>query len=82
VSLLKNIECSVGDVALKSQVLVCKEIVDRVSLDITVAGMDVPILKLSLGDSEKIAKFVLDIFMVERFHSEDFVSRCSSVESH
>ena len=73
-SLLEDVDGSSGDVILKSKILVSEEVIDGVSLDLTVAGVDIPVFELSLGDSQEISEFILDVLVVESFHGEDLIS--------
>jgi len=79
--LLENVDGSSSDVILESKILVSEEVIHGISLDFTVASVDIPVFELSLGDSQEISEFILDILMVECFHGEDLISRGSSVES-
>jgi len=73
-SLLEDVDGSSGDVILESKILVSEEVIDGVSLDLTVASVDIPVFELSLGDSQEISEFILDVLVVESFHGEDLIS--------
>jgi len=81
-SLFENVDGSSSDMILESEILVSEEVIHGVSLDLTVASVDIPVFKLSFSDSQEISEFILNVLMVECFHGEDLISRCSSVESN
>jgi len=72
--LLENVDGSSSDVILESKILVSEEVIHGISLDFTVASVDIPVFELSLGDSQEISEFILDVLVVESFHGEDLIS--------
>lgn len=43
--------------------------------------MNVPVVQLSLSNSDQMSEFIFNIFMIKHFHSINFVSSSSSIES-
>lgn len=80
-SLLEDIEGSVGEVVLEVKVLVGQEVVDGLSLDFGEGFVDLPELELVLGDSDVLSEFIFDVFVVIGLKHETFVGGSSSVES-